>query len=184
MIKVYVDTNLVGHNLRTLAVDHPEEHQALATLRLRETAGEISIVTSAVCTREVNATRDPAVRAELLRDADALQKIVPDEKVLGFQTFQDQYGGMSVCPLVSDVQDEEALARLERCTLSRRDAEHIAQAIASKCLFFLTHDVRTILSPERRARVQQTFLIKLVKPSELEAECRLRFLTLYNRAAG
>ena len=69
-------------------------------------------------------------------------------------------------PIVSDVQDEGVYGELRCLGLDHRDAQHVAQAISSKCDVFLTRDDATILNCT--AAIEARFPIRLRKPSDLE----------------
>jgi hypothetical protein len=42
----------------------------------------------------------------LTADFDLLEGILKDEKLVGFNTVYDQYGGFTTNPLISDIQDD------------------------------------------------------------------------------
>jgi hypothetical protein len=78
-------------------------------------------------------TADPSQRAKLKTDYDALGKIERDERIVGFNTVYDRTGGFVGFPLISDVQDEQTRDELIKMGLSKRDAEHISQALSNDC---------------------------------------------------
>jgi len=134
-------------------------------------AGVLEMVTSRVTLRETERTKDEQTRRNLKEDSNNLTPVAEDEKVLGFQTLQDQYGGSISYPLVSDVQDEKIFSEL--CSVGlpdREDTQHLTQAICNECRVFLTVDERTII--KHRDKIESRFPIRVRKPSELLKELK------------
>ncbi len=134
-------------------------------------AGVLEMVTSRVTLRETERTKDEQTRRNLKEDINNLTPVAEDEKVLGFQTLQDQYGGSISYPLVSDVQDEKIFSEL--CSVGlpdREDTQHLTQAICNESRVFLTVDERTII--KHRNKIESRFPIRVRKPSELLRELK------------
>jgi len=133
--------------------------------------GVLEMVTSRVTLRETERTKDEQTRRDLKENVNNLTPVARDEKVLGFQTLQDQYGGFIGYPLVSDVQDEKIFSELFSLGLTdREDAQHLTQAICNECSVFLTVDESTII--KHRDKIQSRFPIRVRKPSELLKELK------------
>jgi hypothetical protein len=63
----------------------------------------------------VERTRSAEQKDALLGDFLELVPVANDEKVLGFDTqHTDPYGGIVTTPLVSDVQDERLVEKLQK----------------------------------------------------------------------
>jgi hypothetical protein len=106
----------------------------------------------------------------LLGDFLRLVPVANDEKVLGFDSIQtDPFGGFVANPLVSDVQDECLVEKLEtQLGLPKPDAQHLAQAISNNADVFLTRDEEHFISQRRTIEAQ--FKIRIRLPSEALAE--------------
>jgi hypothetical protein len=108
-----------------------------------------------------------------------LDKVLKDEKVLGFYTQYDHAGGAITNPLVSDVQDEKMYGEIyekhkhhSRKTheASRRgDAVSLTQAICNDCDVFLTRDYKSIIKPLGQW-LEHQYGLRVRRPSELVAE--------------
>lgn len=79
--------------------------------------------------------------------------------------MSDQYGGFVCSPIMSDIQHEPTRDQLIQIGLSREDAEHISQAIANQCDYFLPKDEATII--KYRDQIRKRFFKKLRTPVEL-----------------
>ena len=106
-MRVYLETSVIAQNIRR----HPLESKAMRQLENYSKAGVLEMVTSRVTLRETERTKDEQTRRNLKEDSNNLTPVAEDEKVLGFQTLQDQYGGSISYPLVSDVQDEKTFPK-------------------------------------------------------------------------
>jgi hypothetical protein len=102
MLKVYCNTNTLAPNIR----DDPSELAALEWLRELRRAGKISMYRSRSVEGETDRTPDPELRERLKADYELLDRVLKDEKVLGFYTTYDHAGGAITNPLVADVQNE------------------------------------------------------------------------------
>jgi len=170
-LNIYCDTSSLFSN----ANKPTSQQEATAVLRLLQYhhQGKIRLSRSNVALRELERTGDPIQKNALLRDFLDLAPIANDEKVLGFDTLHtDPCGGHITNPLVSDVQDEYLVRRLEELGLPKQDAQHLAQAISNGVDVFLTRDDEHFLSKRRILGTQ--FRIKIRLPSETLAELALR----------
>jgi len=114
-------------------------------------------------------TKNERKRNQLSAEHAALEPIPKDEKLLGYNTITDQYGGFACCPMISDVQDEAIRTELIAQGLKQRDAEHITQAVCNDCDVFLTRDEKSIINPHRAWLEQRFPKLKVCLPSELHA---------------
>ena len=166
-LNIYCDTDTLLSNIRQDDEKSKRELLALQRLLVGRQAGKYQMVRSRVNLRELTATRNEALRQDLLTDYAALESIANDEKVLGVDTQYDRLGGFVANPMVSDVQDEPLRDGLVKRGLVQRDAEHLAQAISNHCSIFLTRDETTIINPHRDW-IEETFPpLKVRLPSEL-----------------
>ena len=134
--------------------------------------GTIVMYRSLVNLREVTRTPNPDKRQKLIADYKALQTIPNDERLRGFHTQTDQYGGCISYPLVSDVQDEAIFRELENRGLGLHDAQHITQAISNNCDVFLTRDCETIIRPHGHWIEQRFPTLNISLPSELVTQLK------------
>jgi hypothetical protein len=161
-LKIYCDTNTLPHNIG---------HASLKSLRelvaIKQLADKYPVFHSLVTYKEVMATPGSTRRRVPIIDYNALNPIPKDEKIHGFHTEFDPYGGCVTYPLVSDVQDEALCEELKQHGLSSRDAEHITQAVCNRCDVFLTRDEATIIKPHRTWLERRFPTLKFRLPSEL-----------------
>ena len=163
-MKVYVDTCLVGANRK----QNPEEDEALGALEELNATGKLNISwhVSNRTFNEVELTRDPQKRGQLIEETRRLERIEKDHKVLGGQFHGDQYGGGGWSPFVVDVPNEEIFDVLRGFGLDPMDARHLSVAIFNQCDVFLTRDDRSIL--RHRIKIEARFPgIKIKLPSDL-----------------
>jgi hypothetical protein len=178
--KIYCDTSTLAPNIRD-----PKSLPELAALeQLRQLCkeGKCTLLRSRIVQGELERTKDAALRNQLKEDFDLLDGILHDEKLLGFNTMYDQYGGFTTNPLISDIQDpkvfDEIYQEIERRVpgaldfQARRDAEHLTQAICNECDVLLTRDYKTIIGPMREWLEQKYPPLRIRRPSELLAEMR------------
>ena len=164
-MKIYCDTSTLPHNIR-----HADQKSHGELAALNRLAEKYSMFGSLVDLRELMNTPDQTQQNNLIVDYKALEPIPKDERVHGFHTQTDQYGGCITYPLVSDVQDEMLREELIHRGLTPRDAEHITQAVCNCCDVFLTCDVRTIIKPHRAWLETRFPTLKVRLPSELLEE--------------
>ena len=164
-MKIYCDTSTLPHN-----IGHADQKSQVELAALKQLAEKCSMFGSLVVLRELmNTTKQPQ-QNKLIVDYKALEPIPKDERVHGFHTQTDQYGGCVTYPLISDVQDETLRNELIQRGLDLRDAEHITQAVCNGCDVFLTRDERTIIKPHRRWLEARFPALKVRLPSELLEE--------------
>ncbi len=164
-MKIYCDTSTLPHNIR-----HADEKSQGELAALKQLAEKYSMFGSRVVLRELISTTEQTQRDYLIVDYQALEPIPKDEKLLGFYTQTDQYGGCITNPMISDVQDERLREELTQHGLKLRDAEHITQAVCNGCDVFLTRDERTIINPHRAWLETRFPTLKVRLPSELLVE--------------
>ncbi len=150
---IYCDTNTLAPNIR----GQPSELEALMRLRALRDAGKCSMCRSRIVCGELDRTLSDEQRDLLKADYELLDGILKDLRIIGFHTIADQLGGSVTYPLGSDIQDEklfeeiyrEIKVRVPRAPdfQSRRDSEHLTQAICNSCDVFLTCDRKTIIRP-------------------------------------
>jgi hypothetical protein len=169
-MKIYSDTDSLLSNARHSDPKTQMERNALVELLALHSVGNIIIHQSLVVYRELIATANSEQRLKLQADYETLKKVENDEKLLGFNTVFDQYGGFVCSPLIADVQDEQLRKRLMDRGLSQKDAEHFTQAISNGCDVFLTRDEATIINPHRDWIEKEFPKIKIKRPTELLAQ--------------
>jgi hypothetical protein len=177
-LKIYCDTSTLAPNIRD-SKSQPEL-TALQQLRLLRKQGKCVLLRSHIVRGELERTKNATLRERLKADFDALEGILNDEKLIGFNTVYDQYGGFTTNPLIEDIQDatifneiyQEIKQRVSRATdfQMRRDAEHLTQAICNECDVFLTRDHKTIIGPMRDWLEVRYPRLRIRLPSELLAE--------------
>jgi predicted nucleic acid-binding protein len=141
-LKIYCDTNTLPENADA------DEEEAEALKRLKSIEG-LKWFTSHIVGHEATSTKDESQRKKLLAQNEERERVPKDEKVIGYNAQSDINGGFIGFFLLSDVQDEDLRAELISRGLSRRDAEHIAQAVCNDCDVFLTRDAKSIIKPHR-----------------------------------
>lgn len=165
VIKVYCDTDTLLNNIgRHHNAKAQQELEALERLLAYLKAGKITMFRSRVNLRETEGTKDPQQRQKLRGDYERLTAIPNDVKYLGSYSLPDGSGGV----MASDVQDEAMCDELLQMGLTRRDAEHLTQAICNHCDIFLTRDEKTII--KYRTKIEARFSIKVKTPSQLAGE--------------
>ncbi len=164
-LKIYCDTSTLPHNIR-----HADQKSQGELAALKQLAEKCLMFGSRAVLRELMNTPEQNQRNSLIVDFKGLAPIAKDEKVHGFHTQTDQYGGFVSYPLVSDVQDETLCKELIQHGLKPRDAEHITQAVCNGCDVFLTRDERTIIKPYRVWLEARFPTLKVRLPSELLEE--------------
>jgi len=155
--KIYCDTSTLAPNIRDPRSQ--SELAALKQLRVLHQQCKCTLLRSHIVKGELERTPDVSLREQLRADFDLLEGILNDEKLIGFNTVYDQYGGFTTNPLISDIQDEkifeEIYQEMKRRVAGaadfqmRRDAEHLTQAVCNECDIFLTRDYKTIIGPMR-----------------------------------
>ncbi len=164
LLKIYCDTSALPHNIRNT---DPKSAGELAAIK--QLAEEYSMFGSHLVNYEAAKTENGVQRDHLIVDCKTLVPIPKDEKLLGFNTQFDWYGGFICSPIISDVQDEALRKELIDHGLGQRDAEHIVQAVCNDCDVFLTRDEGSIITPHRQWLEAQFPKLKVRLPSELLA---------------
>jgi hypothetical protein len=62
---------------------------------------------SHIALRELEETKDVEQRERLKADYELLERVLKDERLLGFSHNVDQFGGFVTCPLIQDIQDSK-----------------------------------------------------------------------------
>ena len=165
-MKVYLDNDIVSGIVRSDL--HPDEMNAVRTIRQLASQGLLILITSRESWREQARTRNPDVRAMLEEARSDVPVVERDHEVFGFTCIPDQYGGFIANPQVTDVIDGPLFNDLRSLGLKDADARHLMYAACNGCERFLTLD-RGILS--RRAGLEARCNgIRIVRPSELVKE--------------
>jgi predicted nucleic acid-binding protein len=161
-MKIYVETSCLRSNIR-----HPDPKSQKELAALEQLAERYSLFGSRLTLREAMATAKKTQQDSLILDYKALQPIPKDERLLGFNSQSDRYGGFISYPLIADCQDETLRKELMEYGLEPKDAEHLTQAICNDCEVFLTRDEATIIHPHRQWLEQRFPNLKIRLPSEL-----------------
>jgi len=165
-MKVYLDNVIVCGRVRN-DLD-PIEVAAVRRMEAAKDGGQLNIVTSRESWREQDRTKDQALRSQFHQDRPNVPVVTDDHRVLGIHNSQDHLGGFSVCPLVTEVVDEELLRELKRAGLKDADARHLMYATHNTCDRFVTTDPHFL---DQRADLEALCRGVLIrKPSELAAE--------------
>jgi hypothetical protein len=160
----YCDTSSLLSNLTKTRAPKPEEAQALSRLLQFHAEEKLKLMRSNVIVRELEKTKDPNQRRNLLSDFVNLMPVAKDENVCGFAELTDPYGGHISNPLVSDVQDEKMVSDLLNTITGRKDAEHLTQAITNGCDYFLSDDGELL---KHALTIEKKYGIRILKPSDL-----------------
>ncbi len=161
-MKIYVETSCLRSNIRH---SDPKSQKELAALE--QLTERYSLFGARLTLREATATANKTQQDSLILDYKALQPIPKDERVLGFNSQSDQYGGFISNPLIADCQNETLRQELIEHGLEFKDAEHVTQAVCNDCEVFLTRDEATIINPHRPWLEQRLPNLKIRTPSEL-----------------
>jgi hypothetical protein len=155
MPKAYLDNCLVsGLANRDLKTD---EQQALRRLLQLQKEGRVALVTSHITRLEIE--RMPGPARGLHEDVYALLADVPAAtENFGHHMLLLGVGG----------GDAPEYAQLKKLLPDEDDARHLFQAIKNEVDYFVTADVRTIVS--RAQAVELEFDIKVRTPSQVVAE--------------
>jgi hypothetical protein len=162
-MKIYVETSCLRSNVSR----HSDAKSQRELDALEQLAEEYSLFGSRLTLREAMATADVSQRDSLMIDHKGLQPIPNDERLLGYNTQSDPYGGFVCHPLVQDCQDEMLRKELMANGLQAKDAEHIVQAHCNGCGVFLTRDEDTIINPHREWLERRFPNLRIRLPSEL-----------------
>jgi hypothetical protein len=162
-MKIYVETSCLRSNVSR----HSDAKSQRELNALEQLAEQYSLFGSRLALREAMAAADVSQRDSLIIDHKGLQPIPNDERLLGYNTQSDPYGGFVCHPLIQDCQDEMLRKELMANGLQAKDAEHLTQAICNDCEIFLTRDENTIINPHRHWLEQRLPNLRIRLPSEL-----------------
>jgi hypothetical protein len=171
--QIYCDTDTLWNNIERHAAEDIKSARELSSLEkliAENKSGHCVLLRSRVALRELDRTKNQVHRNKLRADYESLEKIPNDERLCGFHTNFDQFGGFITNPIISDIQDDNLYRRLRERGLATNDAEHLTQAICNRCDIFLTRDEQTIIGPHRGWLESQFPPLKIRLPSELVAE--------------
>jgi len=114
-INIYCDTSSLFSNVnRHQETKVQQEAAAVSSLLGLHRQGKISLLQSNIIRHEVERTRSAEQKDALLGDFLELVPVANDEKVLGFDTQHTDHRGIVTNPLVSDVQDERLVEKLQK----------------------------------------------------------------------
>jgi predicted nucleic acid-binding protein len=170
-MNIYCDTSSLFSNVsRHQDAKARQEAAAVSGLLGQHRNGAVRLLRSNIIRYELERTRSTTQKGALLGDFLRLVPVAKDEKVLGFDNqCTDPFGGFVTNPLVSDVQDERLVERLEKeLGLPKPDAQHLAQAISNDADVFLTRDEEHFIS--QRLTIEAQFKIRIRLPSKALAE--------------
>ena len=136
-MRIYCDTSCLPHNMRGQKCQGE-----LAALE--QCAERFERYGSRFVRHEVLNTKDEALRDVLIVDYNALKPVPKDEKILGFHSQFDRFGGCC-WPMIADTHDDLLCEELKNRGLEPTDALHITQAVCNGCRVFLTRDERSII---------------------------------------
>jgi hypothetical protein len=138
---------------------------AVEKIHKGQASGRYKLLASKLNDQQISKTKDPDQKAQLRDDYDAFGKVALNERLLFFSTVFDQRGGFVCSPIMSDIQDEPTRDELLKMGLDRDDADHISQALANNCDYFLTRDESTII--KYRDEIERRFPVKIRTPLEM-----------------
>jgi hypothetical protein len=113
---------------------------------LGQLADRFELYGSRFVRHEVLNTKDQTLRDFLIVDCNGLKPVLKDEKILGFHSQWDRFGGCC-WPMIADTHDDALCEELKNHGLQQADAQHITQAVCNDCAVFLTRDERSIIKP-------------------------------------
>jgi hypothetical protein len=156
---IYCDTSCLPGNIR--GEENEPELEALKQLQAR-----FDFYGSRFVREEASATAEPQMRDALIVQCNTLKPVPKDEKILGFHSQFDRFGGCC-WPMIADTHDDALCEELKNRGLKPKDAQHITQAVCNECGVFLTRDVKTIIRPYGEWLEMRLHPLKFWKPSEL-----------------
>jgi predicted nucleic acid-binding protein len=159
-LKIYCETSCLPHNIR----DEKSQGELAA---IKVLAKKFDLYGSRFVRHEVLNTNNEVQRNFLIVECDSLKPVLKDEKLLGFHTNYDQFGGFVCCPMIADTHDDALCEELKKQGLEPADAQHITQAVCNDCGIFLTRDERTIIKPHGQWLETRLYPLKLLRPSQL-----------------
>jgi hypothetical protein len=166
-MRIYLDNMIVSALVRGDLAE-PSEMEALRSIWTAACFSKLEVVTSRESWREQERTKSDETREELRSARAAVDVVLDDHRLLGFNTIDYGYGGFIASPLLTDIVDEVLFATLRNLSLKDADARHLMYAVVNRCVRFVTTDPDFI---GRREAIEGTCpTIRIVRPSELLAE--------------
>lgn len=167
-IKVYLDTMMASAMFGGPLADS-NEHSALQKLVTFQQSTRIEFFYSAEVLREIERTRNQALKAQLSKGLATLERVKSDHVVVGFHSQNLGHLGYITCPLVSDVVDESMFTALTALGFKKegekRDARHFINAVHNRLDVLLTTDTLLMtLRSDLQTRYPST---RIMKPTEL-----------------
>jgi predicted nucleic acid-binding protein len=169
-MKVYLDNVIVSGMTRG---DLPAaEMIAVRQMQAASKNGRLEIVcdlfTSRETWREQEKTRNQALRSQFEQERSNVPVVSADHQVTGFHNSQDRLGGLSVCPLVTDIVDDALFRAFKQVGLKDPDARHLMYAVHNGCDRFVTLDAHFL---DRRGSLHPLCRgLQIRRPTELVAE--------------
>jgi len=168
MLRVYLDTVITSGRVQR---DLSPVSEMAAVDRLEQLHAEerIKIVTSKWSRVEQERTKNPERRAAFAARANEVSMVQSDHKLLGFNSIDYGRRGFISYPLISDVVNDDLLARLKAASVEHDDAMHVMYAVENNCQVFVTLDDKDLL-PRRAAIEGFCSGIRILRPTELVEE--------------
>jgi hypothetical protein len=138
-MRVYFDNCIVSGEIRGDLAPASEQN-AVAELRRRELAGQISIHTSRESVREQERTRNPNTKRLLIEGTAAYPMVPRDHDLMGAQLCPDRSGSYISNRTITDIVDPGLFTAFRVLGLSQADARHLMYAEANECERFVTTD--------------------------------------------
>jgi hypothetical protein len=158
-MRIYCDTNGLPHNIRGKKCQG--ELEALEHLARR-----FELYGSRFVREEALNTKDETLRDFLIVECGALKPVPKDEKLMGFHSHFDRFGGFC-CPMIADTHDDVLCEELKKHGLEPKDAQHITQVVCNDCDVFLTRDEKSIINPHGQWLETRLRPLKVWRPSTL-----------------
>jgi len=181
-ITIYLDTSAVQSNASRHTMDSKSitNLAAMETLNQWQLPGRFKLLASRLNDQQISKTNNPTQKAKLREEYDTFSKVALNERLLFMSTVYDRFGGFVCSPIMADIQDEPTRDELIKIGLTRDDAEHISQARANNCDYFLTRDEASII--KYRDEIENRFPVKIRTPVEMVGD--LQSLGRLPREAG
>jgi hypothetical protein len=153
----YLDTCLVSGLVKQ---DIGQEYEPLLDLLQRNKAGALRLVTSHVAKEEID--KIPPIGGALHHVVYALLRDVPEAA----EARTD--GGLMLMGVGGGRREDPRFGELKTILRDLDDARHVFQAVANGVPYFVTVDIRTILS--KASELEERFGVLVRRPSQLIAE--------------
>jgi hypothetical protein len=170
-MRAYLD-NVIVSGMTRGDLTPAAEMIAVRQMQAASTNGRLEIVcdlfTSREAWREQDKTKNQALRSQFEQDRSKVPVVPNDHQLIGFHTSQDHLGGLSVCPLVTDIVDDTLFCDFKQVGLKDPDARHLMYAVHNGCDRFVTLDPDFL---DRRVSLHRLCRgLQICKPTELAAE--------------